>query len=311
MHFANVIILLMQKILITGGTGLVGTALTQTLLAKGYGIHIFTRSANKNTSPANVQYYNWKPETGYYDAAALQGVTSIVNLAGAGVADERWTAARKQEILQSRVQSGNVVTKILQASNNNITTLIQASATGWYNPVRNTAIATQEDEAAATDYLGTTCKAWEDSIANVPLSVRVVKLRFGIILSKQGGMVAKLVIPMAVGILPVFGSGKQLVPWVHIADVCGIINYAITTSISGVYNTVASNPAAQKQLAKQIAVASHKRWFIAPPIPAFVLKLMLGEMSIEVLKSAEVSNDKIIKMGYNFLYPTVSSIANL
>jgi uncharacterized protein len=305
----------MQQILITGGTGLVGTQLTQLLLSKGYGVHIFTRKIPSTLSNENIRFFEWNTEKGTYDKNAFNNVIAIVNLAGAGVADKRWSVARKAEIINSRVQSGNLLVKALQETNNTVTTIIQASASGWYNmniPYTEKENSYQEDEPANTDFLGTTCKAWEESIKGVvALQKRLVIIRIGIVLSKNGGMVKELAKPMSFGILPVFGNGKQIVPWIHIDDVCGMILFAMEKSISGIYNAASSEPVTQKILAKQIAKALHKKCFIAPPIPAFVLQLMLGEMSIEILKKAEISNTKIKKEGYHFLYPSLESIVNL
>jgi uncharacterized protein len=305
----------MQNILITGGTGLVGTQLTQLLLSKGYGVHIFTRKIPTTLPKENVRYFEWNTAQGTYNKNAFTNVVAIVNLAGAGVADKRWTVARKAEILNSRIQSGNLLVKALQETNNTVATIIQASAIGWYNmdiPFAEKENINQEDQAANTDFLGNTCKAWEHSIQGVlTLQKRLVTLRIGIVLSSKGGMVKELATPMGFGILPVFGNGKQIVPWIHIDDVCGIILFAIEHNISGVYNTVASQPVAQKILSNQIAKALHKKWFIAPPIPSFILKLMLGEMSIEITKSALLKNDKIKKAGFTFQYPALENIVKL
>jgi uncharacterized protein len=305
----------MKSILITGGTGLVGTHLTQLLLSKGYGVHIFTRKIPSTLPKENIRFFEWNTEKSTYDKNAFENIIAIVNLAGAGVADKRWSVARKAEILSSRVQSGNLLVKALQETNNTVTTIIQASASGWYNmdiPFAEKENSYQEDEPANTDFLGNTCKGWEESIKGVlALQKRLVTIRIGIVLSKLGGMVKELAKPMSFGILPVFGNGKQIVPWIHIDDVCGIILFAIEKNISGVFNAATSEPATQKILAKQIAKALHKKYFIAPPIPAFVLKLMLGEMSIEILKSANVFNSKIKKEGYHFLYPSLESIVSL
>ncbi len=305
----------MQQILITGGTGLVGTQLTQLLLSKGYGVHIFTRNKPKNTTKENIKYFEWDTEIGTYDKNAFNNVVAIVNLAGAGVADKRWSKERKSEILNSRVQSGNLLVKALQETTNTVTIIIQASASGWYNMEQlshTNGNQFQEDQPANTDFLGATCKAWEDSIKGVlALHKRLVTIRIGIVLSINGGMVKELAKPMNFGIIPVFGNGKQIVPWIHIDDVCGMILFAIEKNINGIYNAASSEPVNQKTLAKQIAKVLQKKCFIAPPIPSFVLKLMLGEMSIELLKSISISNTKIKKEGYNFLYPSLVSITNL
>jgi uncharacterized protein len=303
----------MQNIIITGGTGLVGNALTAQLLQLGYGVHIFTRSVHNKKNTDRLKYFEWNTQTQTFDVNALYNAIAIVNLAGEGVADKRWSVQRKEAILQSRTQSGALVSKMLLQHKHTITTLVQASATGWYAP---NAIANnnyQETLPAHNDYLGQTCQAWEQSIASVLSSnIRVVTLRIGIVLSRKGGMVKELAKPMQLGVIPVFGNGQQIVPWIHITDLTAIITTAITnTSYTGVYNAVASNNTTQKSLAIQIAKALGKSAFIRFPIPSFLLKIMLGEMSIEVLKSAIIENDKIKKAGFTFQYPALESIVEV
>jgi uncharacterized protein len=300
----------MQNIIITGGTGLVGNALTAQLLQLGYGVHIFTRSVLNKKNTDRLKYFAWDTQKQSFDVEALNNAIAIVNLAGEGVADKRWSVKRKEAILQSRIQSGALVCKMLLQHKHNITTLIQASATGWYGPNATTNSDFQETSPAHNDYLGQTCQAWEQSIATVLSSnIRVVTLRIGIVLSSKGGMVKELAKPMQLGVIPVFGNGQQIVPWIHITDLTTIITTAITNAnYSGIYNAVASNNTTQKSLAIQIAKALGKKTIIRFPISAFLLKIILGEMSIEVLKSAVIENDKIKKAGYTFQYPALESI---
>jgi uncharacterized protein len=299
----------MQKVLITGGTGTVGKALIPLLVAKGYGVHIYTRSATKNATNTKIQYFEWNPALQTYDAKALEGVVAVINLAGAGVADKRWTVERKKEILNSRVQSGTTLVKALQETKNQVKVIVQASATGYYGPTVVGMSPFKETDAMYPDFLGTTCHAWEQSIqAAATLGIRLVTMRIGIVLSKLGGMVKEVSKPMQLGILPVFGNGKQLVSWIHVNDLCALFLFAMENEVSGTYNAVADAPATQKELVKQLAKALHKKCFFAPPIPAFVLQLMLGEMSIEILKSCGVTNDQIKKAGFTFQYPALENI---
>ncbi len=301
----------MKKVLITGGTGLVGTQLIKLLQNKGYSIHVFSRNASK--AKDQISYFKWDPQQGTYDSNAFTGVTAIVNLAGAGIADKRWTTKRKREILESRVQCGQLITKALQETPNTVNTIIQASAMGWYGAdtatIQNGFIETAE---AHHDFLGNTCKAWEDSVEGVKaLQKRLVILRIGIVLSASGGMVKELKKPMTFGLVPIFGNGKQVVSWIHVTDLCKMILFAIETNIEGIYNAVSSEPIIQKFLSKQIAKALHKRIRIPFYIPSFLLKMALGEMSIEVLKSTTVDNTKIKKAGFQFEYPAFENIDKL
>ena len=230
----------------------------------------------------------------------------MVNLAGAGVADKRWSVSRKAEILESRTNAGATITNALQTIPNQIKVLVQASATGWYGQSAEGSTPFTESATAATDYLGNTCKAWEQSIAAVKnMAIKVVTLRIGIVLSTMGGMVKQLLLPMQLGVLPVFGNGKQIISWVHINDLCQLILYSIETNMEGTYNAVATEPLAQKVFVKRLATFLQKKWWIAFPIPAFILKIMLGEMSEEVLKSCALSNQKLLSTGFQFEYPNL------
>ena len=296
----------MQNIIITGGTGMVGTALTKLLLSKGYGVHILTRNATKYTNTETVKYYNWDTNKQTVDANAFTNAIGVVNLAGAGVADKRWSVSRKAEILESRTNAGATITNALQTIPNQIKVLVQASATGWYGQSAEGSTPFTESATAATDYLGNTCKAWEQSIAAVKnMAIKVVTLRIGIVLSTMGGMVKQLLLPMQLGVLPVFGNGKQIISWVHINDLCQLILYSIETNMEGTYNAVATEPLAQKVFVKRLATFLQKKWWIAFPIPAFILKIMLGEMSEEVLKSCALSNQKLLSTGFQFEYPNL------
>jgi uncharacterized protein len=301
----------MNKVLITGGTGMVGKQLIELLQTKGYGIHVFSRNAS--VIKGTISYFQWNPQQGTYDSNALSGVSTIINLAGAGIADKRWSAARKKEILDSRVQCGHLITKALQETPNTVTTIIQASAMGWYGAdVEQRQNGFIETDDAPNDFLGNTCKAWEASIDGVKaLQKRLVILRIGIVLSQQGGMVKELKKPMSFGLVPIFGNGKQVVSWIHVADLCKMILFGIENNVEGIYNAVSSEPIVQKVLSNQIAKALGKKIRLPFYIPSFLLKIALGEMSIEVLKSTTVNNNKIKKAGFQFEYPAVESIKNL
>jgi len=297
----------MAKILITGGTGMIGTALTKALVEKGYEVNILTRHAKSATS--SIQYYAWNPATGEIDAKALEGVEAIVHLAGANVADGRWTAKRKKEIVDSRVQSGQLLVKALREIPNKVATVVSASAIGWYGPdpiVPNPSPFVETD-AAATDFLGATCQQWERAIAPVAeLGKRLVTFRIGIVLSKDGGAYAEFRKPLKFGLATVLGSGKQVISWIHIDDLVRLFVEAIHNNrFNGTYNAVANTPVSNRQLIKEMAAA--KGFHITVPAPAAVLKLVLGEMSIEVLKSTTVSNEKIKATGFQFQYPDIKS----
>jgi uncharacterized protein len=302
----------MQKILIAGGTGTVGRQLTQLLIANGYGVHILTRNIAKYQQTDTTSYYSWDAAAGKYDVNALHDVVAVVNLAGEGIADKRWTAARKKAIADSRVQAGNTLTHMLLNNKHTVQHLVQASAIGWYAPSTTDTLPYTEDAPAYNDYLATTCALWENSISALRhTNMSISTLRIGIVLSNTGGMAKELMLPIKMHVAPTFGNGKQIVPWIHIQDLAGTMLYAIQNKLNGTYNAVASYTDSQKTVTKAIAKINKKSIWLTLPIPAFVLKIMLGGMSIELLKSSRISNEKIKKAGYKFMYPALENIDQL
>ena len=303
----------METILITGGTGMIGSALSKMLIGKGYKVILLSRSAApgepiKNNTGATLAF--WNPAEQLIDRTAIEQADFIINLAGAGVADKRWTKKRKKEITDSRVQSGNLIVKALKEIPNKVKSVISVSGIGWYGvdpEVPNPAPFT-EDMPSDSGFLGYTCKLWEESIQPVTkLGKRLVILRTGIVLSNAGGAFREFCNPLRFGIATVLGSGKQIVSWIHIDDMCKMFLFAIQEEkLQGVYNAAAPNPVSNKKLILEIARKKNKNFFITIPVPSFVLTTVLGELSIEVLKSTTVSTGKIQGMGFQFLYPTIN-----
>lgn len=299
----------MATICITGGTGLIGNALAQYLSAKGHAIIILTRNKDAVQS-GNVSYAFWDVKKKSIDANAIAAADYIIHLAGANVAEKRWSNNRKAEILNSRVDSGQLLVKALQETPNKVKAVISASAIGWYGPDHGTPFT--ETDPCYDDYLGTTCKQWEEAIDPVTnLGIRLVKLRTGIVLSNNAGAFAEFIKPLRFGLATILGSGEQMISWIHIDDICRMYEYAIEhEQVNGTYNAVGPNPSSNKDLNIALAKKLKGKAYITIPVPAFVLKLVLGEMSIEVLKSATVSSAKIQKAGFQFLYPTIDAALN-
>jgi hypothetical protein len=304
----------MQTVLITGGTGMIGKGLTTLFLEKGYKVIVLTRKDRKSYR-LNLSFAKWDVEKGEIDVEALQQANIIIHLAGEGVADKRWTVKRKQAIVDSRVHSGNLLVKALTENQHQVSTFIAASAIGWYGP--DTAASLEngfvETDPADDSYLGNTCKLWEESTAAIGgMGIRVVRLRIGIVLNKRGGALAEFLKPAKFALATILGTGKQVVSWIHHQDLCKMMLYAIETdAVQGVYNAVAPNPVTNKKLVLTIAKNKYPIYFPSF-VPAFLLKIILGEMSIEVLKSANVSAQKIQTAGFVFDYPTIEeAIPNL
>jgi uncharacterized protein len=296
----------MQTVLITGGTGLVGKALGQALLKKGYSVIILSRDAAKESNIANLSYTSWNVAAQKIDERAVANADYIIHLAGAGVADKRWTKKRKQEIIDSRVQSSKLLVDSLKNIPNKVKAVVSASAIGWYGAdaaIPNPQPFTEYDPADEA-FLGITCRQWEESITPVAeTGRRLVKLRIGIVLSKEGGALKEFLKPLQFGVATILGSGKQMISWIHIDDMVQLFVAAIENeNMRGVYNAVAPNPVSNKELIIQLAKARNK-FYVPMSVPAFVLKIMLGEMSIEILKSATVSAEKTIGAGFVFSYP--------
>ena len=304
----------MSTILITGGTGLVGSALSKMLTAKGHKVIILSRT-QKSSKDSSVIYHKWNVDEQTIDSKAISNADYIVHLAGAGVADKKWTTDRKKEIVDSRTQSSALLIKALKEVPNNVKAVISASAIGFYGDDETRTSRQQvftEDMLPSKEFLGETCRLWEESIEPVIIAgKRLVKFRIGIVLSNDGGAFPEFKKPVKFGIASVLGSGKQVVSWVHIEDVCRMFLFAIENeNIQGVYNAVAPTPVRNKDLTLLLAEKIKGRFFVHMHVPVFVLKAVLGQMSVEVIKSTTVSCEKLLSAGFTFLYPTIDTALN-
>lgn len=301
----------MSTVLLTGGSGTIGQALTSTLLEKGHEVIVVTRNPGRFKPAAGLSYAAWDLEKGVIDPAAIKRANYIIHLAGAGVADKRWSAKRKKEIRDSRVQGGQLICKALRELPNQVEAVISASAIGWYgpDPVVPNPHPFKEDQPAYDDFLGSTCQDWEESLQELTaMGKRLVILRTGIVLSPKGGALKEFMRPLKFGVAAILGSGSQVISWIHIADLVRLYLAGMEDkNMTGVYNAVAPRPVNNTTLTLTLAKKMRGSLYIPVHVPAFVLKLMLGEMSIEVLKSATVSAEKCRQAGFQFTYPTIES----
>lgn len=303
----------MSTVLITGGTGMIGKRLSAMLLEKGYHVIILTRDPGKQrgVDDYRLKYAGWDIAAKNIDREAIAAADHIIHLAGEGIADKRWNGKRKQEILDSRTKSAALIVEALRDTPNHIQTVVSASAIGWYGPDRASSRAEgfREDASAYPDFLGQTCKAWEESVTPVAdLGKRMVILRTGIVLSRSGGALDEFRKPLAWGIGTILGNGKQVISWIQLDDLCKLYIAAIeNVQIKGVYNAVSPIPVTNKELVLTLANQTRNKRYTPIHVPAFVLQLALGEMSIEVLKSATVSAAKILATGFHFSYPDINT----
>ncbi len=299
----------MFNILITGGTGLLGKALTKYLLDKGCSITILTRTIPKiQQQIANIKYAQWNINNQTIDVNAVCNADYIIHLAGANVAEKRWTKKRKKEIIDSRIKSSTLLVKTLQNNPHKLKAFISASAIGWYGVDVKGKIFV-EDDPPAIGFLGETCNQWEESVKPImALGIRTVCIRMGIVLSNDGGALSAFKKPLRFGIAPILGSGKQMISWIHIVDVVRLVAFVLEKeSLQGSFNAVAPHPVNNKTLMLTLAKKLRGQFYISIYVPSFLLKILLGEMSVEVLKSTTVSCEKIHQQGFVFQFPAIET----
>ncbi len=302
----------MRTILITGGTGLVGKALTKMLIQKNYRVIILTRSMKDKPADNKAAYALWNVKENRIDEEAVRNADGIIHLAGASVVDKKWTEDYKKQILWSRTKSSELLINTLKKNVHHVKVIVSASATGWYGADKVPGHFFTEDEKADDSFLGEVCREWEKSIEPAEqLGIRVCKLRTGIVLAKMGGAYKEFRAPLKFGIAAILGSGKQTVSWIHIDDLCRAYIYALENDkMSGSYNAVAPLPVDNKTLTIAIAEKVKGKFYLPIHVPEFVLKLMMGGRSVEILKSTTVSAETIKKSGFTFMYPDIKVAVN-
>lgn len=288
----------MYKILITGGTGLIGMRLSALLQSQGYEVRHLSRRARKDaTFPA----YAWDVQAQQLDADALDGVQAVIHLAGEGIADSRWTEKRRKQILDSRTQSSALLARAIAENSHRhqIKTVVCASAIGFYGDTGDKIV--DETAAAGSDFMAEVCRAWEESSQPLrALSLRCPIARIGIVLSTKGGALAKMLPSYRLRIGTYFGNGRQFYSWIHIDDACRALQFCLENpQASGTYNLVAPEAVSNYDLARAIASAMDKKCLLLP-VPRFALRLALGEMSSVVTTSTRVAPAALMRDGFQF-----------
>ena len=293
-----------MRVLITGATGLIGTELTELLLRNNIDVHYLTTSKEGiKDKPGYIGYF-WDPQKGYIDESALIGVDAIIHLAGASIS-KRWTDAYKQEIVESRIFSANLLFNTLKKNPHQVKQIVSASAIGIYKS--STAKVYTEDTVEIDEgFLGYVVEKWEASIDKFQvLGLKVCKIRTGLVLSEKGGALVEMAKPVKLGIGSPYGSGKQFQSWIHLEDIARIYLFAVEHSLQGVYNATAPNPVANKDFMKLLAKALHKPFFM-PNVPKLAMKLLLGEMHQLLFSSQNVNSEKLRNAGFDFKYNPLS-----
>ncbi|GAB3530254.1 TIGR01777 family oxidoreductase [Pontibacter brevis] len=286
------------KILITGGSGLVGMRLSEMLIDQGYEVAHLSRNPDK---VSNYKTFKWDVKEGAIDENAITYADYIVHLTGASVAAEKWTEDRKKEIINSRVQSTNLLYRCLNEVNHHVKGFISASGINAYGDSGDQLVS--EESTTGDDFLAEVCKVWEASAWQMhELNLRTVIFRLGIVLSVKGGALPQMARPVKLMAGATLGSGKQYMSWIHIDDACRLFIRAIEDpQFSGLYNAVAPHPVTNKEFMKELAEAM-KKPMVLPKVPAFAINLVMGEMSEVVLASLRVSANKVLQTGFTFEY---------
>jgi len=284
-----------SKILITGASGLIGKRITEMLEQQGHTVAHLGRTKKSG----RVTSFVWDVNLGTMEEESFMGVDAIIHLAGAGVADQRWTKKRKQEILESRTKSTALLARYLEKYPN-VKAVVSASAIGYYGFGLTDKKYTEESEPGS-DYLASVVKAWEGEIDRIQ-NKRVVKLRIGIVLSEQGGALKEMMKPIQWRIGAPLGTGKQYMSWIHIDDLCRMFIKAVEDdTMQGAYNATGPYAVTNHELTRAIAKVLRKPLWL-PPVPGFVLKILVGEMADIVLNGSIVSSIKIQQKGFKFQF---------
>ncbi len=297
----------MAKVLITGGSGSIGRKLIEKLKTNGHEVSVIGRSSHDGLG---VPSFTWDLEKGTMNETALRNVTHIIHLAGAGIADRPWSPNRKKEILESRVKPLQLLSAVLERRNQRIKAIISSSAIGYYGAVTTDRIFKEEDPAA-NDFLGITCKMWEDAVKLFGLVAdREVRVRTGVVLMNEGGALPKLVRPVRFGFGAAVGSGNQWMPWIHIDDLTELYLRAVEDEVlQGPYNAVAPEQVTQSVFIKTAGKVL-KRPILLPTIPAFLLKSLIGEMSQVVTEGSRVSSQRLMDTGFQFKHLQLNQALN-
>ncbi|GAA4277741.1 TIGR01777 family oxidoreductase [Aquimarina mytili] len=294
-----------MKVLITGATGLVGQQIVRLCHQSDIDVNYLTTSKNKISDSSNYTGYYWNPEKGEIDIKCFENIEVIINLVGATVA-KRWTSAYKQEIIESRINTANLLLENLRNAKHSVRHIISASAIGIYpDSFQNYYMEDSEERDAG--FLGEVVTKWEDAIQQFKtIGINVSVLRIGLVLSNEGGAFPKIAKPIQYGLGAIFGNGKQWQSWIHIQDLARMFIFVMQEELTGVFNAVGPNPVSNKKLTYAIAEKVNKK-IVLPNVPRLTLKLFLGEMHTLLFSSQRVCSNRISSSGFEFEYDNIVS----
>lgn len=294
----------MKRVVITGGSGLIGSHLSSLLAGEGYEVVHLTRRVAEG---GEYKSYRWDPGAGYCDPGAFRDGDAIVHLAGANIGQWPWTGKRKRDIILSRTETAELVYRMSAGSGRMPSVFVTASGAGFYGSLTTERIY-GEDDPAGNDFLAETCLEWEataDMFSSA--GVRVVKLRTAVVLAQSGSVLSKMTAPARVGLIIRLGPGNQYFPWIHIEDLCRIYLKALCdSSMTGPYNASAPGHITHDMLMAAVAIERGLPIFL-PRVPAWLLKAVLGEMSVILTAGSRLSPEKIQGAGFVFSYPDIAS----
>lgn len=296
-----------KNILISGGTGLVGQELSKLLIAKDYNVAVLSRS--KPTQ--GVRSFYWDYEKGVLDEDAIEFADVIIHLAGENVSSKRWTKAQKQRIIDSRVKTADLLFTKTKEANNTPKMFISASAVGFYGMEPSDKVFTEGDKPG-NDFLAETAEQWEKGAEQFQsIDIQTAILRIGVVLSKKGGALTKMINPVKIGMGAALGTGNQFMPWIELSDLARMFLFVLENYNSdSIYNAVAPNHINNYNFVKSLSRALNRPFFL-PNVPSFVMRLFLGEMSDIVLKGNKVSSKKIQATGFGFNFNHVEDVIRL
>ncbi|HST51440.1 MAG TPA: TIGR01777 family oxidoreductase [Pyrinomonadaceae bacterium] len=293
-----------MKVIVTGSTGLVGSALVRSLRADGDSVTRLVRGDAQEFSAPGTKAVRWEPERGVASAKELEAHDAAVHLAGEPIADGRWTDEKKQRIRESRVQGTRLLAETLAGLNEKPKVLVSASAIGFYGDRGREVL--REESASGEGFLSEVCREWEKAtLAASQAGIRVVHVRIGIVLSAKGGALAKMIAPFKLGVGGRVGDGRQYMSWITLDDLVAIIRRAITDeSLRGPLNAVAPNPVTNEDFTKALGSVLGRPTFLS--VPAFAARLAFGEMADALLlSSARVEPARLNEVGFKFSHPEI------